>query len=488
MRSQRSVAAALLCMLLIAVPAFTFAQSSEGDDSGSAEVRRAIEEAASAAREQLSSIPDPAQAATQASEEALGQGTPRKERQFVYSISAYTGQGYEGSFAPQQMGTIYLMANRPAILNAQRTDVYYWPITREYMADWFGFQEEVAGKLEIVKDGKVVESLERTDYSYVYPSGYGGRQELRLGEEALAAYEDYQNRIDAYYDAVSAYYDAYAEWQRIMGEILREVQETGVYKDPSEIPEPPTQPTPPADFAYQPRKAFIVDLPPGRYTVRVRDDAGNVVAGSEKRLDVFAARREGTGLSVLPEHKWTRGFQSDDPSDIFYLDGRRVFYIAPHQAQEFNLYKWLKMSKLHVPLEGEGMTSAWGWAHFDPITDATLQVLKDGEVVDEVRFEGYYVKQTPGSALGYEVVLAEAEGRAPTFSAYRVELESGDGSYQLRLVDREGNLLPGSEREVRSVRRPGSIAYVIPLLPFGVGVGVFVWRRSKARSAKRFEA
>lgn len=488
MRSHRKVRAALLGVMLMALPAFAFAQSSEEGESASAEVRRAIEEAASAARDQLSSIPDPAQAATQASEEALSQGTPRKERQLVYSISAYTGQQYEGSFAPQQMGTIYLMADRPAILNAQMTDVYYWPITREYMADWFGFQEEIPGKLEIVKDGQVIESLERTDYSYVYPSGYGGRQELRLGEEAIAAYEDYQNRIDAYYSAVSAYYDAYAEWQRIMGEILREVQETGIYKDPSEIPEPPTQPTPPADFAYQPRKAFIVTLPPGRYTLRVRDEEGNIVAGSEKRLDVFTARREGTGLSVLPEHKWTRGFQSNDPADTFYLDGRRVFYIAPHHSQEFNLYKWAKMSKLHVPLEGEGMTSAWIWVHFDPITDATLQVLKDGEVVDEVKFEGYYVRQTPGSALGYEVIRAEEAERAPTFSAYRVDLEAGSGSYQLRLVDREGNVLPGSEREVRSVQRPGSIAYVIPLFPFGVGLGVFVWRRSKARRGKSVEA
>lgn len=488
MRPFRGVKAALLSLALIAaLGAAAFAQSS-GADSDVSEARQALEEAASAVREQLSSIPDPAQLATQASEEALSQGTPRKERQLVYSISANTGQRYEGGFAPQQANTIYLQAHSPAIVNVQRTDVYYWPITREYMADWFGFQEDVEGRLEIVQGGRVVQTLERTDYAYVYPQGYDGPQELRLGEEAIAAYEDYQSRLDAYFDAVSAYYDAYTEWNAVMTQILREVQETGVYKDPSEIPDPPRQPVPPADFAWQPRKAFILDLPPGRYTVRMKDGEGNVVPGSEKRLDVFTARRAGTAMIVRPEDKWTRPFQSSDPSDVFYLDGRRVFYITPHVAQEFNLYKWVKMYRLNVPLEGEGMTSVWSWVPFDPITEATLQVLRNGEVVEEVELAGYYVQQTAGSALGYQVVRADEIGRDPHFQAFRVVLESSDGSYQIRLVDREGNVIPGSEREVRSVRQPGSVAYVIPLLPVGVGVGVFAWRRSKAKVSKGVEA
>lgn len=477
----------LLCAaLILALGAAASAESADDGDSGANEVRQVIEEAASAVREELSS--DPVQRATQASQEALSQGTPTKERQLVYSISANTGQQYEGSIAPQQMNTIYLRAHTPSIVNVQRTDVYYWPITREYMADWFGFQEEVPGTLEIVQGGRVVQSLERTDYAYVYPDGYSGRQQLRLGEEAIAAYEDYQSRLDAYFDAVSAYYDAQAEWNSIMTRILREVNETGIYKDPSEIPEPPVAPDPPADLAYQPRKAFVIDLPPGRYTVRMRDEDGNVVPGSEKRLDVFAARRSGTGMVVRPEDKWTRPFLSSDPADTFYLDGQRVFYITPHVAQEFNLYKWAKMYRLNVPLEGEGLTSAWLWVNFDPITEAKLQVLRGGEVVEEVEFAGYYVQQTLGSALGYRVVPADEVGRDPHFHAFRVVLESSDGSYQLRLVDREGNVIPGSEREVRSVQQPGSIAYVIPLLPFGVGVGVLAWRRSKARATKSAEA
>ena len=184
-------------------------------------------------------------------------------------------------------------------------------------------------------------------------------QRLYLGEEAVRVYEDYRNRLNAYYDAVSAYYEAHREWQRQMDEILREVQETGQYKDPSEIPEPPKQPTPPTDFAYSPRTAFAVKSAEGRYQVRLRGPDGEIVPSTTKTLEVFDSRRQGVGYLVIPEHKWTRSFQTNDPSDILYLDGRRVFYIVPHHAREFNFYQYVKMANLHKPLEGEG-TRAFG--------------------------------------------------------------------------------------------------------------------------------
>lgn len=460
-------------------------RSEEAQDAQAAAIQSAVESARSAARQALESIPDPSQIVTQASSESISQGQPTLEEQVVYSVSPWTGKQYAGTFAPRQVDTFYLIADEYSIVNVQKTMVYFWPITGEYMADWFGLREEVPGRLEILKDGRVVETLERTQYSYYYPSGLANEQKLYIGEEAVRVYEDYQARLDAYYDAVSAYYNAQREWQRQMDEILREVQATGQYKDPSEIPEPPVQPTPPTDFAYSPRTAFIVKLPVGRYQVRLRGENGEIVEGTAKTLEVFDARRRGIGYNVIPEHKWTRSFQSNDPSEIFYLDGRRVFYVMPHYAREYNRYQYIKMSNLHKPLEGEGTRGAWSWAQFEPVSGAKLQVLQGGEVIREIDLKPYYVRQTAGYALGYNIVEFDPEadptlrGRSPTFEAYRVELEGGS-SYQLRFVDEHGNVLIGGVREVRPVKPVTWNVYAIPFLPFVVGLVVFGWRRTKA--------
>lgn len=487
----KSIAGVLLFVLsLLLLAGAAFAQESSGSaaQSGpsSEDVRRAVEQAAGAARQAIESLPDPSQAVTQATEEALNQGKPVREEMFVYSLSPWTGKQFGGTFAPREAKTMFLMAGAYSIVNAQRTEVYYWPITSEYMANWFELREEVPGRLQIEQDGKVIATLDRVDYGYYYPEGYGGAQQLKLGEEAIATYEDYQSRLDGYYDALTQYYEEQRRWQQTMDVILREVRESGQPKDPSEIPEPPKQPEPPKDFSYQPRRAFAVNLPEGRYTVKIIGEDGQVVPESERTLVVFGPRRTGVGYDVIPEHKWTRRFQSNDSSDVFYLDGTRVFYILPYHAREFNMYEYTKMTNLHKPLEGEGTRSAWAWAQFEPIESATLQVLKDGQVVQEIQREPFYVKQTPGYALGYEIVRFDPkadpllEGRQPTFEAYRVVMR-GDGDYVLRFVDADGNVLEGSVRAVRALKQPGNGLYGVSLIPLAMGVVVFGWRRTKRR-------
>lgn len=473
----------LLCLL--ALPVGAFAQESDEAANFREEAQRAAEEA----RRVIESLPDPSQILTQASEEQLGQGQPEKEEQFVYSVSPWIGTNFGGTFAPRGVDTIYLIAETDSIVNTQVTEVYYWPITREYMANWFEKREEVDGVLEVLQNGSVVRRFEKTDYAYYFPEGASGPQELLVGEEARRMYDDYQRRIEAYYTAVSEYYEARAEWQRQMDRIIREVQETGNYKRPEEIPSAPTQPSPLRDLVYQPRQAFIINLPAGRYEVRLRGADGQVVPGSERTLDIFAPRRTGTLYRVSPEHKWTRPFESGDPSDTFYLDGRRVFYVEPYHASEYNTYRFVKMANLHKPLEGEGTRSGWLWSRTTPVAGATLQVLKDGEVIESIPYKPYYVKQSPGYALGYQIVEFDPqadptlEGRSPTFHAYRVELE-GDGGYELRLVDGHGNVLGGSRRAIRPVNRPSSSLYLVSSIPLIFGLVLFTWRRVRVGGAR----
>lgn len=420
-----------------------------------------------------------------------GQGQPTKERQFVYSLSPWTGREFGGTFASRQANTIYFIADKTNIINSLRSEVYYWDITQEYMADWFGYKEEVPGKLEVLKGGSVFKTYEKTDYVYSYPDGYDGAPQLITGPDAVKAFKHFETVQNNYWDATSAYYDAQAKWQATMDKMLQRVQKTGKYYKPSEIPPAPVQPVPPKLYVTSPVQAFVINLPAGNYRIRLLDKDGKVVKDSEKKLVVFAPRRKGVGFDILPESTWTQPIRSDDKSHVLYLEGKRIFYISPWWEGEYNFYNYAKMSTLHKPLEGLGTKSAWNWVHTTEITTAKAQILKDGKVVQTIERKPYYVEQTPGYALGYKIEEFKPDPNNPeaaaTFSGYRVELEA-KGLYQLRFVDKDGNVIPGSERDIRSVRSVGWPLYTVPMIPLLVGLVVFFWRRSlKSKLPEGFE-
>ncbi len=410
---------------------------------------------------------------------------PVKERQVVYGITPWTGKEYGGTFAPAQVDTLYLTASERHIVDVLETDVYYWPITQEYMADWMGYRKPVEGRLEVRQGDRVVATLERTAYTFVYPQGYfGGQVELAVGDEAHEAYDTYRRLINEYYDQVQAYRQAQEAWQQRMAEILEEVQRTGQPADPESLPEPPQQPEPPTMLAMQPSEAFLVELPAGEYTVRLVDEAGQEVAGTRKRLVVFAPRRQGVGYQIIPESKWTMPVESGDPSDTLYVSDEATFYLKAFDAREVNRYAYSRMVESARPLAGSGQRSAWQWVLGQELPEMTLEVLKDGQVVASAQPKPYYVQQTPGYALGYNIVdfdpsKPEFEGRRPSFVAYKVSLQLDPGAtYELRLVDGEGRVVPSSVRQVRAVRgNPVWPLYAWPAVPLVAGLVVTGWRR-----------
>lgn len=420
---------------------------------------------------------------------------PLKERQVVYGITPWTGKEFGGTFAPTHVDTLYLLASERHILDVLETDVYYWPITQEYMADWMGYRQAVAGRLEVRQGDRVVATFERTPYTFVYPEGYfGGKVELKVGDEARQAYEAYRKLIDDYYDQVDAYRRAEEAWQQRMARILEEVQRTGKPADPQRLPEAPKPPEPPRLLAMQPTEAFVVELPAGEYTVRLVDEAGKEVEGTRKRLVVFAPRRKGVGYQIIPESKWTVPVESGDPADTLYVSGEATFYLKAFDASEVNRYAYSRMLESARPLAGSGQRSAWQWVLGQEIAGVTLQVLKGGQVVATAEPRPYYVQQTPGYALGYRIVdfdpsKPEFEGRQPSFVAYKVALQLEPGAlYELRLVDDQGRVVPSSSRLVRVVRgEPSWPLYAWPGVPLIAGLLVAGWRR-RLRPRRRPEA
>ena len=304
-----------------------------------------------------------------------------------------------------------IFAGADNVINTLETEVYFWPITNEYMANWFESREVVEGKLQILQDGKEIRVLERQPYAHFYPDGfYAGVSEILVGDAAEKKFQEYRDAIEGYWQAVNDYRQAYAEYEQRMAEILEEVSQTGKTYTEDELPKPPEQPSPPIWYVTEATEAFIVNLPVGEYVIRTIDDQGRAVDGTEKKLKVFDKRRTGVGYQIIPESKWTRPVQSDDASQILYLEGTRTMYLKAFRESEYNQHDYLKMTSLEQPLAGAGATSAYMWVHETEVpNDTKVQILQGGKVVMEAEYKPYYVKQTPGYALGYEIVEFDPE-------------------------------------------------------------------------------
>src|SRR4051794_16955754 len=128
-----------------------------------------------------------------------------RERQLVYNGETFDGQGYGGQFYPANESTIYLLADAQNGLIPRLAEVYLWPVTHQYKADWETLYQPVTCTLEIGN-----KSFPLTTYSLRHDSGYSNAQTtLLIGGDAAAAYADSQKAQADYQAAAAAYNDAW---------------------------------------------------------------------------------------------------------------------------------------------------------------------------------------------------------------------------------------------------------------------------------------
>ena len=75
----------------------------------------------------------------------------------------FTGEGEKNEWF-SNVDTIYPVANAVSAVSPRRTVVYYWPITNREVADRARLNAPVEGVLEIRRRGRLVASIEATDY------------------------------------------------------------------------------------------------------------------------------------------------------------------------------------------------------------------------------------------------------------------------------------------------------------------------------------
>jgi len=418
---------------------------------------------------------------------------PALREQLVYSVSVFNGSGYSGTFTPQSEDTIYLIADKDNTVSTRITLVYFWPITGKYMAGFQTLNEELEGKLEILKEGKLIKSLGKEDNCLYYSEGYWAEGAVFYqGEEAHSQYEKFSTAVNEYYQKTGEYYEAQTEYQKKFDEFLGEIKqrrEAGEGMTPEEVeermPREPKPPTPPKFYVTPPKKDYIINLPIGRYKIRLRAEDGTIVQDSEKNLVTFTSRRTGgTGYEVIPGNRWTRRESCDDPSWIIYAAGKNVLYFSPFIQDEYNELYYNKLEDS----QNYGREENWRWVHIKPIEDVTLLFSKGAEILQRIIRVPYYVKQIAGAELGYEIIEfipQEMPDAQATFEGYRLDLapDLEKTSYDVNMEKKEGELFQGGRREVRLIRKENAQSlYILSIFPLIVGAVIFVGRRRRLKS------
>ena len=205
------------------------------------------------------------------------------------------------------------------------------------------------------------------------------------------------------------------------------------------------------------QQAFILNLPVGEYDIRFLTSSGEVMEGSERRIVTFEKRRaEAVGMEVIPGDKWTRPVESTSPGSVLYVDGSTDLYLRPFYQQEYNDLFYEKLRRN----DAKGNPGLMKWVRIQQVPGAALSVgagAGRSRAVEPrmVQEEPFFVEQIPGGALGYRIVPFDPEGahrgREPSLRAFRLPVSARQPVLRLRVLDRAGEVLPSSDRQVRIV-------------------------------------
>ena len=432
-----------------------------------------------------------------------GADVPVRVEQLVYSLAAFDGSGYSSTFSLQTADSLYLPAGVDNLLSVRKTLVYWWPLTSEWKTDTDALNVQLGGTLEIHGGSAAARRLALQRATWVHAAGSrdgnpGGQWKVLTGEQADREVARAQAVSDSYFAAVQRYQENARDYDlqvRELGDRILALKRQG--KDAStetarlsarlsslRRPDPPPLPQ---GFENAPQPVqdwFVVNLPEGRYTVRLLGPDGSVTEGSDKELVVYRWRRTGgIGYEVIPGDRWTRPEDSKTPASVLYVNGSTGLYLRPFAEVEANDLFYQKT----VSNQAAGNPSLFRWVRAGEAPAAVLELQAPGSPAVRSTLRDFTVKQAEGTGLGYTIVpydAATAAGQPPSLVAIPLALRPSDRQARFRLLDGQGRPVPGSEREVRVVRPEAgfgwfALAAVAPL------AAIAVIRAARARRLRR---
>lgn len=399
---------------------------------------------------------------------------------FVYGTNHYNGATFSSTLIPSNVNTVYLLAENTSIVAGRFTDIYYWPITNEFKADWDKYNIIVEGSIEILKNGKLIQSVDLTEYVIQYDANNQiDTTVLYLGEDAIAARSNYEKAQKQYRDDLYAYYQVLNEYTVRFQEALGKLQAGLITED--QLPE---QPIPLPDFSLFSTDllfGFPINLAVGDYDICLRLPDGSIQADSCKQLVVYKALADGIGYEISGEERWNLPENSlSDTETIYGLKGGSYFIKPVHQK----LYNEQFYIRMNNPQNKTARADREIWVPFRSAENVTLRLVGQ-TLTQDISLQQYYVNQILGSKLGFNILPFDPETMtSPTFTGFKLIL-SDSLVYKLSLVDHQGQLLPGSEREIRIVNTNRTwLIYLMSILPLFLGIIIVFWRRRSVRDIK----
>jgi hypothetical protein len=416
---------------------------------------------------------------------AWAQDFPRQQ-QTVYTGKVFDGFGYTSTFYPRDVPAMYLIADVNNALDVRATQVYFWPLTGEYKADWDALNRPITGTLEITQGSVTLATLTPTEFVLVTQEGSTEPNALIAGTAASRALLAYRSAMTAYTTAMNAYLEQSQAYTEAAAQNLRRAQRGEPVQD-LQVPVAPAQPQPAVSELYN---GYLVKLPAGRYTMQVRANDGQVVPGTDRVLEVFGVDREGIGYALRAESRWNQPVVADRPESVLYWGPDTILYIEPFQEWEINELAYARLKTPQSPAAGSDRRV---WVPVRPLTDGQIELFAGGQVVTSLPIKTYVVTQLPGSSLGYSISEQVAPlpkdlptAQLSTLRAARLDLRQGPLPEKIRTRDASGGALPLSERQVRQLRPLDPAGTWIPLLlPPVVGSVIILGRRRRTANTLR---
>ena len=426
---------------------------------------------------------------------------PVRTEQVIYTLVAFNGKDYSPTFAPESSDTVYVLANTDNFLSVRKTFVYWWPPEGRWQTEASVFNELEPGILEVRRGSGEPRLFELQRYTYFNVNGeYEQNWKVLVGDAADAEVRRAQEIARAYLKAGEEYerqHEAYlAELRDLSGRVekLKSLgRDWSMLKARMDSLPAPVQPRPPRDYVVPPspvQGAFVVNLPVGRYRVRLLDHDARVLEGSEKWIVSHAARRiNGVGYEVIPGDKWTRPSESRELDSVLYVSGAADLYVSPFFEQEFNDLQYARTTDNGA----RGNPRIYSWSRIQQVPHAVLLLQDAAGARHRLTEEPYFVQQTRGAGLGYTIVpftgTGDQEGSDANLKAFRLPVRdavSESGGMTLKATDDSGKYLPGSDRRIVVVRpgRGTAALVIIVLAPLAVMAAVVI-ARSRLYSRNR---
>lgn len=413
-----------------------------------------------------------------------------QENALVYWPLVTDGSEYRRVAYPPEAGPLVVMADTEIVLDVRRARVNYWPITREYLADVSSNSPVQAGTLEIAAEDGTTTRVSSKPYVIWHPEGVGaGPAHLVHGEAAREVHDKFVQEGRAAGEALREYQRLVAEHHAAVEAWLK-IAATR----PAVLPPPPPEfkipePEPYRAFATKPEPGQVVSLPAGRYKVRLVDDDGRVVPGSERDLISFAALSQGIGYVVRPGDRWTQPIVSLAPNETIYTTGRTDLYVQPVRVAEYVAQDYARLFRPQTHEIADPYLTLWvpapQWT--SQTQSARLQVWDGREQSATLDITAFRVEQLPGRSLGYEIqIFSPSEGSPlrPDFSAMKI----GRDLPHTRIGLVGDDTLQATDRALLRVAPAGTAWMFLPtVLPIAIGGALRLWRR-RPRSRPIFSA